>query len=96
MTVATTVAKAVGGTAAFQHGARVTWFYEQRGGWGYTIPVAAVVVRVGPKRVLIRAARRTFGSDWQLVERWVRPGRLRPRDEYVPVVDERWEEGNDA
>src|SRR5690606_30732091 len=50
-------------------GARVTWFYEQRGGWGYVIPVAAVVVRVGPKRVLIRAASRRIGGEWRLVER---------------------------
>ena len=81
---------------AFQPGTRVTWRYEQRGGWGYVIPVAAVVVRVGPRRVLIRAASRRIGGEWRIVERWVRPGRLRPRDEYVPVVDERWEEGNDA
>src|SRR5690606_25227294 len=70
-------------------GARVTWFYEQRGGWGYVIHVAAVVVRIGPKRVLIRAASRRIGGEWRIVERWVRPDRLRPRDEYVPVVDER-------
>src|SRR5690606_32892205 len=81
---------------AFQPGTRVTWRYEQRGGWGYVIPVAAVVVRVGPKRVLIRAASRRIGGEWRIVERWVRPDRLRSRDEYVPVVDERWEEGNDA
>jgi hypothetical protein len=60
---------------AWQPGDQATWLHEPRGGYGYVIPVNAVVVRVGPKRVLIEVAR----VNGDLVQRWVTPDRLRER-----------------
>lgn len=71
----------------FAPGTRVTWLHEQRGGYGYVVPVAGVVVRTGRKRVLIRVARRVLGGEWETLERWVDLAKLKPRHEYVPQVD---------
>lgn len=53
----------------------VTWIHNPRGGYGFAVPVDAVVVRVGPKRVRIRVTLK----DGRQVERLVKPESLRPR-----------------
>lgn len=67
-------------------GDKVNWLHEPRGGYGYTMNVAAVVVKIGPKRVQIRAARRVNGV-WVQQTRWVSSERLSLRVEVVPEVD---------
>jgi hypothetical protein len=69
----------------FAAGDRVTWMREARGGYGYVMPVPAVVVRVNRVRVTIRARLAAGGS--KLVS--VTPSRLRPRDYPDPIDDER-------
>ncbi|MGE5619058.1 MAG: hypothetical protein ACM3US_07345 [Sphingomonadaceae bacterium] len=54
-------------------GARATWMYEARGGYGYVIPVPVTVLRVSRRRVLVRVPLRSGGYT----ERWVTPGALR-------------------
>jgi hypothetical protein len=56
-------------------GDTVTWLHVPRGGYGYSFPVDAVVVKHGPKRVLVEA--RTKAGE--VVQRWVLPERLRRR-----------------
>ena len=56
-------------------GMRVSWIHLPRGGYGFPIPVDAVVLRVGPRRVRIEVALR----DGRHVERVVHPDALRPR-----------------
>ena len=68
----------------FAVGDRVTWMREARGGYGYVMPVPAVVERITRRRVTIRARLAAGGS--KLVS--VTPGRLRPRDYPDPVDDE--------
>lgn len=53
----------------------VRWIHNPRGGYGFAVPVDAVVVRVGPKRVRIRVPLK----DGRHVERVVVPEKLRPR-----------------
>lgn len=67
-------------------GDKVNWLYEPRGGYGYSMNVAAVVVTIGPKRVQIRAARRINGV-WVQQTRWVSKERLSSRAEVVPEMD---------
>ena len=68
-------------------GDRVNWWHRQRGGYGYLVPVAGVVERVGPRRVQIRVAQQVRPGWWRQVVRWVDPSRLTPREKYVPEVD---------
>lgn len=58
-----------------QPGMLVTWIHEPRGGYGFTIPVDAVVVKVCKRRVRIEVPLR----DHRRVERLVTPESLRPR-----------------
>jgi hypothetical protein len=67
-------------------GDKVNWRYESRGGYGYTQIVAAVVVKIGPKRIQVRSAQRD-GEAWRQVLRWVNPESLSPREKVVPEVD---------
>ncbi|MCB1966230.1 MAG: hypothetical protein KDI64_09370 [Candidatus Accumulibacter sp.] len=67
-------------------GDKVNWLYEPRGGYGYTMNVAAVVVKIGPRRVQIRAARHVNGV-WVHQTRWVSKERLSSRAVVVPEVD---------
>jgi hypothetical protein len=60
-------------------GDKVNWLYEARGGYGYVSSVAAVVSRVGSKRVEIRIASRSR-DQWVVMTRWVQPERLTPRN----------------
>lgn len=52
---------------------RVTWLYTPRGGYGYTMPLDARVLKVTAKRVVIGVRTR----DGREVTRTVRPERLR-------------------
>jgi hypothetical protein len=67
-------------------GDKVNWHHEPRGGYGYSVSVAAVVVKVGPKRAQVRTARLVNG-EWQQVTRWVDEDRLSTRTKIVPEVD---------
>jgi hypothetical protein len=60
---------------AWESGRAVTWLQELRGASGILWPVDGVVVRAGPRRVLIRVRRRSG----ETAERWVRPDALRER-----------------
>jgi hypothetical protein len=59
-------------------GDKVNWLYQARGGYGYLMNVAAVVTKIGSKKVQIRAAKRV-DDKWIAVTRWVLPERLTPR-----------------
>lgn len=56
-------------------GMAVRWIHNPRGGYGFAVPVDAVIVRVGPKRVRIRV----LLKDGRHVERVVLPESLRSR-----------------
>ena len=56
-------------------GMTVFWIHNPRGGYGFAVPVDAVIVRVGPKRVRIRVPLK----DGRHVERVVLPASLRSR-----------------
>lgn len=70
----------------FSGGDRVNWHHEPRGGYGYLVSVAAVVVRVGPKRIQVRVAQRVNG-EWQQATCWVDKKRLSARTIVVAEVD---------
>jgi hypothetical protein len=53
----------------------VVWIHNPRGGYGFAVPVDAVVVRVCAKRVRIRVPLK----DGRHVERVVTPASLRSR-----------------
>jgi hypothetical protein len=59
-------------------GDKVNWLYEGRGGYGYVRSIAGVVIRIAPKKVQIRVARR-HGDKWVGVSRWVEHERLSRR-----------------
>jgi hypothetical protein len=61
--------------SSYQPGQPVTWLHTPRGGYGYTYPVNAVVVKVGKKRVQLEAPLKD--GNTKLV--WVKPANLRPR-----------------
>lgn len=67
-------------------GDMVNWHHEPRGGYGYSVSVAAIVVKVGPKRVQVRVAQRVNGV-WQQTTRWVDKERLSIRTNVVAEVD---------
>jgi acyl-CoA hydrolase len=54
----------------------MTWMYSPRGGYGYTVPVNAEIVKVNRTTVRIRVQR--VGGE--IVERNVRPESLRSRE----------------
>lgn len=58
----------------------VTWDYVPRGGWGFSIPVTAVVVGQSRARVAIIATKRTG----RLARTFVRPTSLRRRELPAP------------
>ncbi len=66
---------------------KVTWSHRPRGGYGYTIPVAAVIEKIGERSVQIRVAEQVAGT-WRRSTRWVAPAALGPREALVPAVDD--------
>jgi hypothetical protein len=56
-------------------GDKMTWLYTLRGGYGYTIPVNAEVVRVNAKTVRIRVQR----VSGEMIELNVKPDSLGER-----------------
>ena len=71
------------GRPGFTTGDRVTWHREMRGGYGYVVPVPAIVERVTPHRVRIRARLEAGGT--KVVS--VKPASLRARDYHDPIDD---------
>lgn len=76
---------------------KVNWLYKDRGGYGYVRSIAGVVIRITPKKVQIRVARR-HGAKWVGVSRWVEHERLSQRlsrageAERVIEFRQEWEE----
>lgn len=68
-------------------GDRVTWSYTPRGGYGYTIKVAAVVKKLTAKRATIEVARNVEGT-WQKEQRSVSLEKLTPRTKLSPELGE--------
>lgn len=66
---------------------RVNWQYKPRGGYGYTIPVAAVVVALTAKTARIRVAQKIDGV-WKATERNVAQSSLSPRETICPELGE--------
>lgn len=58
-----------------QPGDKLTWIYTPRGGYGFSYPVNAEVVKVNAKTVRIRVAR----HDGTQVQRNVKPEHLKER-----------------
>jgi len=58
---------------AIKPGDKLTWMYTPRGGWGYSYPVEAEVIKVNEKTVSIRATKK----DGTVVVRQVAPQNLR-------------------
>jgi hypothetical protein len=56
-------------------GQAVSWIYVPRGGYGFSTPVDAVVVKVGKARVRIEVSLR----NGRRVQRFVKPESLRSR-----------------
>ncbi|CAG7857857.1 hypothetical protein MCAMS1_02830 [biofilm metagenome] len=73
--------------SAFKPGDRVNWLYTSSGGYGFTVPVAGVVVKVGNAKIQIKVAEKIDGK-WVSQLKWVKPERLTPRDKDVPEVDD--------
>lgn len=67
-------------------GDRVTWSYEPRGGYGYVIPVAGIVRKVGV-RVRIEVARKVNGV-WVREFKSVKPESLARRTTVVAELGE--------
>lgn len=59
--------------AAFRVGDLVIWRHEMRGGYGYVERIPGKVVRVTPKRVIIRVERQRGTYTSEMVERSVKP-----------------------
>lgn len=72
---------------ALEIGDRVNWLRSACRGYGFSVPIAAVVRKIGAKRIQIRVAQRIAGV-WQSKTRWVEAGSLTPRKSHVPEVDE--------
>lgn len=53
----------------------MTWLYTPRGGYGFTIPVNAEIVKVNSKTVRVRVQKRSGA----MVERDVKPENLKPK-----------------
>lgn len=68
-------------------GDRVNWLRSTSRGYGFAVLIAAVVLKIGEKRMQIRVAQRVAGV-WQSETRWVEAGSLSPRKSHVPEVDE--------
>lgn len=68
-------------------GDRVNWAYRPRGGYGYTISVAGVVVARTAKRATIEVARRVDGA-WRIERRSVSLGSLTLRTTPSPELGE--------
>jgi hypothetical protein len=71
----------------FEINHRVTLLHEQRGGYGFIDPVAAVVCRATPKRVRIRVAQKVNGN-WTPKYVSVKPEKLRERTKPVAALGE--------
>jgi hypothetical protein len=64
---------------------KVNWLFQPRGGYGYVVPVAALVVKRNPKRVRIAVYNlRTRRFEYKQV----RPEKLSPRTEHSIVDDQ--------
>ena len=65
----------------------MTWSFTPQGGYGYTIPVAAVVVKLTAKRATIKVARKV-GGEWRQEEKSVSVDKLTPRITKCPELGE--------
>lgn len=63
-------------SGCFSPGQQVTWIHHPKGGYGYSYPVDAVVVKVNPKTVTIRV--KTRSGTTKDVRVWPESLRARP------------------
>ena len=70
----------------FRVGDRIWWCYTGRGGYGYQLRAAGIVLSVGRVKVRVRVMRRS-GGIWVPEFKCCKPENLRPRTEIVDVVD---------
>ena len=68
-------------------GDRVNWSYTPQGGYGYTIKVAGVVVKLTNKRATIKVSRKVAGQ-WKQEEKSVSLDKLTPRMTACPELGE--------
>ena len=69
-------------------GAKVVWKHSPKGGYGYTFPVAGIVVRPGGDLTRIQIAEKSpLTGEWRKREKTVRTERLFPRAMHVPQLD---------
>lgn len=69
-------------TAVFKEGDWVNWDRTSRGGYGFSVAIAAVVTKVGSKRVQIEVRSRVPYSkrvEWEASTKWVEAASLRER-----------------
>lgn len=71
---------------AFKEGDRVTWSMAA-GGYGFVVPVAGIVRKVGRSRVRIEVAQKVAG-EWVRVLKQVSPAKLTHRARPVPELGE--------
>lgn len=71
---------------AFREGDRVTWTMTA-GGYGFAVPVAGIVRKVGRSRVQIEVAQKVAG-EWVRVLKQVSPSKLSPRSRLVSELGE--------
>ncbi|WP_186223835.1 hypothetical protein [Burkholderia gladioli] len=68
-------------------GDRVTWSYNAPGGYGYVVPVAAVVLKVTAARARISVARKVSGT-WVREEKTVSLDKLKARTQPCEALGE--------
>ncbi len=62
-------------------GDRMNWLRSSRGGYGFITPIAAVVLKIGPKRIQVRIAQRIAGA-WQTKACLVEADSLNPINDW--------------
>lgn len=67
-------------------GDKVNWIWNPRGGYGYRIPVAAVIESITSDHATIRLADKIRGQ-WVPIRKFVSLANLTVRSSVVPEVD---------
>lgn len=68
-------------------GDRVTWTFSAPGGYGYVVPVAAIVLKVTASRAQIAVARKVSGA-WIREKKTVSREKLKPRTDACEALGE--------
>lgn len=68
-------------------GDRVNWRFTPRGGYGFSLQVAGILMKLTSKRATIKVARKVAG-EWQQEEKTVSVDKLTPRTTNCPELGE--------